>query len=274
MAKKETGKAKTAGKKKEQCTKEVNTGNVIYSNWQIHPHLIDIGKLKTFGDVIWKRMTTKHEGDVLYYKLWNFWARAGYDVNSQAACFFRDYETANADTDALLKDVGFPWKKAETEEDVWNRIGMVWNWLKSNVQENNAEYSTLSSVASEWPSILDFAKYYKTHKKLVWAACFSKAHLFATLLSRMVYPRYRFAIAVAHHAENGAPPTATHVYVAAYVGERWYYLDPTAIDTVFPNYDNRHSIGVSSFTTVDYEHPYDILPVPLSGFGNVPYLPS
>lgn len=274
MAKKQTSETKAATKKKVSLEKKMNPGKVIYNGWQINPHIVDMGQFKTLGTVIWKHMPTKHEGDVLYYKLWNFWVRAGFKANSQSATFFRDYETANSDTDALLKDIGFPWKKAETEEEVWQRIGMVWNWLKNNVQDNNAEYGTISSVAGEWPSILDFAKYYKAHKHLVWAACFSKAHLFATLLGRMVYPRYRFAVAEAHHAENGAPPTATHVYVAAYVGERWFYLDPTAIYSVFPDYAHRHSIGVSSFTTVDYEHPYEIIPVPLSGFDAVPYLPA
>jgi hypothetical protein len=81
-------------------------------------------------------------------------------------------------------------------------------------------------------------------------------------------------VASAHHTENGAPPTATHVFVAVYVGERWYYLDPTAISTPFPDYAHRRSIGVGSFASVDYEHPYMMLPVPLSGFDGVPYLPA
>jgi hypothetical protein len=275
MAKKDTAKANAVEQTKVPLKTKVKTKNLIYENWQIHPHIADVQKeFKSSGNEIWKRLATKHEGNVLYYKLWNFWVRAGVVAEMRSSMFFRDYETANGDSDALLKAIGFPWKKAETEEEVWSRIGMVWNWLRSNVQDNNAEYATISSVSGEWPSILDFARYYKAHKHLVWAACFSKAHLFATLLGRMVYPRYRFAIAEAHHAENGAPPTATHVYVAVYVGERWYYLDPTAICTSFPDYTHRHSIGVSSFATVDYEHPYQIIPVPLSGFDGVPYLPG
>ena len=102
-----------------------------------------------------------------------------------------------------------------------------------------------------------------------------KGHLFATLLGRMVYPRFRFAIAEAHHSEGGAPPTATHVYGAVYVNERWFYLDPTAVYIKdFPDFKNRKSIGVDSFNTVDYEHPYMFIPVPLSGFERVPYLPE
>lgn len=88
----------------------------------------------------------------------------------------------------------------------------------------------------------------------------------------MIYPRYRFAIAESHHSEGGAPSTATHVYVAVYVAEHWFYLDPTAIHKKFPDYDHRKSIGEDSFTTVDYDHPYKIIPVPLSGFEYVPYL--
>jgi hypothetical protein len=244
-------------------------------NWSIHPEIMDrIPIPKGAGEAIWRSMSTKHEGSMLYWKLWNFWVRAGTTADTRSDHFFRDYEQANADLDALLRDVGFPWRKAETEQEVWERIGMVWNWLKNNVQVNNSEFGTISSMDGAWPSILDYARYYTGHGHLVWAACFSKAHLFATLLGRMVYPRYRFAIAEAHHTENGAPPTATHVYVAVYVGERWFYLDPTAVYSAdFPAYSDRRSIGVSSFTTVDYEHPYKIIPVPLSGFDRVPYLP-
>lgn len=83
-----------------------------------------------------------------------------------------------------------------------------------------------------------------------------------------------FSIAQTHHGESGTSPDATHVYVAAYVSERWFYLDPTEIAANFPDYARRHSIGVGSFSTVNYEHPYVIIPVPLSGFDGVPYLPA
>src|SRR5258706_13041483 len=68
------------------------------------------------GDPIWQHMATLHEGSVLYYKLWNFWVRAGVAADLRAGLFFRNYESANAQTHALLQDVGFPWAKAETEQ--------------------------------------------------------------------------------------------------------------------------------------------------------------
>lgn len=255
---------------------------IEYGEWEIHPHipastaLAPVALAPAPGTPVWKTMATKHEGNILYYKLWNFWVRAGVAADtSYISYFFRDYESANSNTDALLAAVGFPWRKAETEEEIWGRIGALWNWMRKNVEINNSEYITIPSVPDTWPSILDLAKYYVAHKKLVWAACFSKAHLFATLLGRVVYPRFRFGIASAHHTESGAPPTATHVFVGVYVADRWFYLDPTAVYSVdFPSYTNRKSIGVSSFTRVDYEHPYSFRPVPLSGFGNVPYLPK
>jgi hypothetical protein len=245
-----------------------------YNDWQIHPEILQLNKSITTQNAIWQGMATKHEGKVLYYKLWNFWVRAGTDADQPSDYFFKDYESTNAQTDALLGNIGFAWRKAETEKEVWDRMGLVWNWLRENVTVNNEAYSSISTTEG-WPSLLDYAKYYADNGNLVWAACFSKAHLFASLLGRVIYPRYRFAIASAHHAENGAPPTATHVYVAVYVAERWFYLDPTAVQGEgFPNFSQRKSIGVSSFATVDYEHPYKMLPIPLSGFTKIPYLPK
>ena len=247
-----------------------------YNNWEIHPELAQKVSTRTSTEnVIWKRLSTKHEGDVLYWKLWNFWVRSGTKADQRSTSFFRDYETANEDTDKLLESVGFEWRKAETEKEVWNRIGDVWAWLKSNVTYDSDAYNTITSLENSWPSILDFGKFYRQNGRLVWAACFSKAHLFATLLGRLVYPRYRFAIATAHHTENGAPATASHVYVAAYVKERWFYFDPTAVyQSEFPSFEMCKSIGVENFQSVDYQHPFKLIPVPLSGFNRVPYLPA
>ena len=224
----------------------------------------------------WQRMDTFHEGQILYHKQWNFWVRAGVWADMRASLFFRDYETATANSDELLRDCGFPWATAWTEEEIWARIGNVWQWLRDRVDDDGAAYGTISSDPSQWPSIIDYANYYMSHgRRLVWAACFSKAHLFATLLGRVVYPRYRFGIASTHHTESGAPPTASHVYVGVYVADRWFHLDPTAAPlTPFPAFAGRRSIGVDSFTSVDYEHPFDFIPVPLSGFTQVPHLPG
>jgi hypothetical protein len=224
----------------------------------------------------WQRMGTLHEGSVLYHKQWNFWVRAGVKADTiHLGDFFPYYESENAQTHTLLEDAGFTWSTAWTEEEIWSRIGRVWAWMRDRVSVDDAAYATILPASGTWPSILDLAAYYVAHGgRLVWSACFSKAHLFATLLGRVVYPRYRFGIALTHHTEGGAPATASHVYVAAYVADRWFYLDPTASPFEdFPVFANRKSIGVSSFTTVDYQHPFDFIPVPLADFDLVPYLP-
>lgn len=244
-----------------------------HEEWTAHPKAAITLPVTRVAGAIWRTMVTRYEGKVLYSKLWNFWVRATAQATIDNRVLFRDYEAANADTNALLADVGFPWGKAETDQEVWERMGMVWNWLRAHVKYDGVAYGTLSSVPGTWPSIRDYARYYATHGHLVWAACFSKAHLFVTLLGRMVYPRFRFGIAEAHHTENGAPPTATHVYAGVYVNNRWYYLDPTAIPArPFPDYAHKASIGI--LASVDYEHPHSFLPVPLSGFNGVPFLPG
>jgi len=252
--------------------KEMN--EVTFGEWGAHPEIVKALTFPTSPQAVWKKVLTKHEGAVLYFKLWNFWARAGAKADLRSDLFFRDYEQSNANTDRLLGDIGFPSVKAETEVEIWNRIGVVWTWLRNNVQVNDAEYATISSVSGSWPSVLDYARYYAAHGLLVWSACFTKAHLFATLLGRMVYPRYRFAIAEAHHAEGEYAPTAAHNYVAAYVAEHWFYLDPMAVyDAAFPDFEHRRSVGMASFRTVDYECPFGVIPLPLSGLLNVPHLP-
>ena len=247
---------------------------IDYGDPIFNPKIIETFKPILMAKAVWKKMPTKHEGNVLYHKLWNFWVRAGIQADLRSDLFFRDYEKQSPQITQLLKALGYPGTSAVSEIDIWERIGLVWNWLSQNVQQNPAAYVKISSQPNSWPSIDDFAAYFSTHGSLVWAACFSKAHLFASLLGRLVDARYRFGIASAHHTEGNVPSTASHVYAAAYVDDRWFYLDPTEVTTqVFPVFNQRASLGVAAFATVDYEHPFDFIPLPQSTFAAVPYLP-
>ena len=225
------------------------------------------------GDAIRRRETTLHEGDVLYLKYWNYWVRAGERAEDRLHLFFPDFENPNPRIFRMIDDIGVTTAPSSGERHIWEKIAGVWQWLGDNVTNDGDEYATIGTHEG-WPSIDDYAAYYEAHGHLVWAACFSKAHLFATILGRVGIPRWRIAIATAHHTEGGAPPTASHVFVAVYVAERWFYLDPTFVFAVaeFPGFDHKGSIGL--FETVDYQHPFETIPIPLSGFDRVPLLPE
>jgi hypothetical protein len=218
-------------------------------------------------------LETMYEGSVQYDKLWNFWVRHGVQATVNNSNF-RDYEAANAHTKALLRAItGGVVYFRETEETVWWEIGKLWNWLKANIPVPGGDFQIPSSVPDTWPSILDYAKYYVEHRHLAWTMCFSRAHLFATLLGRMMgqHHRFRFGIAAARYPHEGT--LAQHDFVGAYVSDRWFYLDPTAVfnqNVTFPDYAHRQSIGAA--TGADYEHPYYFIPLPLSELNGVPYL--
>ncbi len=243
-----------------------------YGAWETHP---DVVVPAVSGGRIahpeMKSMNTMHEGSVKYLKFWNFWVRAGTPAMKPDDDFFHQYESGSDPVIKLIGAVGAATQWPSTEEEVWGRISTVWNWLGANVRVDNVAYSSLTT-ADRWPSIEEFAAYYAAHHELVWSACFSKAHLFALLLGR-VLPRWHVLIASAHHTEGGAPPTASHVYVGVYLTDRWYYLDPTAVSAgPLPTFSKRKSVGI--FKTVDYEHPFSAIPVPLSPLNQVPHLPA
>ena len=155
-----------------------------------------------------RSMATKHEGAVTYLRHWNFWVRAATPAQTDKPdYYFHDYENGSASTRALVAALGVATAWPRTEEEVWARIAAVWAWLGANVRIDGDAYSGLTS-ADRWPSIAEFAAYYAAHSELVWSACFTKAHLFATLLGR-VLPRWHVTIVSGHHTENGAPPTAS-----------------------------------------------------------------
>jgi hypothetical protein len=59
---------------------------IEYGRWEIHPCIAE-GMLAApgAGTVVWKRMAIKHEGEVLYYKLWNFLVRVGTTAEQAAS---------------------------------------------------------------------------------------------------------------------------------------------------------------------------------------------
>jgi hypothetical protein len=218
-----------------------------------------------------QRVTTLHEGEVLYLKYWNYWVRAGVRADDRADHFFPDFENPNTRIFDMISDIGVTTAPSNGEIHIWEKIRTVWAWLGANVVSNSSEYGTISASGG-WPSIDEYAAYYEAHGNLVWAACFSKAHLFASILGRVGIPRWRIMSITAHHTENGAPPTASHVFVAVYVNEKWYYLDPTWVYAVpaLPDFISIGSVGL--FTTVDYRYPFKGIPIPLSGFTRIPML--
>ncbi len=245
---------------------------LVYGPWEIHPDRVRLTVPKE--PVAHPEMTslqTMYEGAVTYLKFWNFWVRAGTPATEPADDFFHDYESGSGQVLDLISAVGAATRWPRTEEEVWDRISTVWSWLGANVRVDIEAYGGLI-VDDRWPSIDEFAAYYAAHHELVWATCFSKAHLFATLLGR-VLPRWHVLIATACHTEGDAPPLASHVYVGVYLTDRWYYLDPAFVYSgPLPDFAHRSSVG--GFETVDYQHPFGAIPAPLSPLDKVPYLPA
>lgn len=250
--------------------KNSETNVTKYGSWEISPEikLQSMKAVRTTNPEM-TALKTMYEGTVTYLRFWNFLVRAGTPAHKPTEYFFHNYESGSRQVAHLLRAVGAPTSWPRTEKEIWKRISTVWNWLGANVDIDTTAYSTITS-ADRWPSIDEFAEYFADHHKLAWSACFSKAHLFAVLLGR-VLPRWHVMIASAHHTEGGAPPTASHVYVGVYLSGRWLYLDPTAVYSYsLPTFAKRRSIGI--FNKVDYQHPFSARPVPLSPLDQVPYL--
>jgi len=64
---------------------------VKYEGWEIHPELaVKLPPPPPTEHVIWRSMSTKHEGNVLYWKLWSFWVRTCTRADMRSDTFFRD----------------------------------------------------------------------------------------------------------------------------------------------------------------------------------------
>jgi hypothetical protein len=243
-------------------------------DWTVFPHLpevaVDLSGLEVMGaKPAFQDMPTLYEGVVRYWKLWNFWARPVPTLDPKP--FFPAYEQASTDLANLLAAIAVPSSAASSEEIAWNRIRAVWQWLAQHTKVDATAYAALLPAGGTgWPSIQAYAQHYAAHGYLPWAACFSRAQVMATILGRLI-PRWRVAIAEAHHTEGGAPPTASHVFIAAYVDASWFYFDPTFVQSIqIPAFAQRASVG--TYTLVDYTHPHSAIPVPGSPLDRVPYV--
>ena len=181
---------------------------------------------------------------------------------------FKDKPTGQFYTD--LAEIATREEVNNTIFGVWNRIRSVWNWIEKNTEVDNDEYKKiLDAAAGTWPSPKEYGDYFNEHGKLPLAACFSKAHVFCTLLFWAGIAPWRFGIASAPFQVGSK--IANHEYTAVYLGNLWYPLDLTAVYNRKLLAEPIHN--VKSLSNVDYAHPTKYRPyppgLPLTG---VPYM--
>ena len=217
-----------------------------------------------------QQFETRYEGSIWYLQYDGLWYRERGTVTPADDYFFLNYESTAPAVMRLLRDAGYDGRPATDDRQVWEKTRQVWDFLRTNARAQRPD-ERVNLRDDGWPSIEEHAAFYQRTGDVAWAACFSKAHLFANLLGRMGIPRDRILVATAHHTEGGAPPTASHVFVLLYVGDRWYYLDPTACYAQsMPTFERRRSIG--TLASVDYRHPFQVLQLPGAAGGAVPMI--
>lgn len=188
-------------------------------------------------------METLYEGSITYLKFWNFWVRAATPVTPDWDFFFHDYESAAPEVWRMLGDVGAPPPGQGAKKTFGNVSCESGTGLGTTSEQTTPHTEILSMQSGAGPPSRSSPATMMRRGEIVWAACFSKAHLFATFLGR-VLPRWHTTVVSAHHTDGGVPPTASHVYVGVYLTNRWYYLDPTAIPAgPLPGFNSRGSLG-------------------------------
>lgn len=197
------------------------------------------------------------------------WARLGGAVVSNDQFFFPGFWQTNDRIIAMLHSIGVGTAPACSGEEIWARASAVWAWLRVH-----AAAGPPSGYGSpdRWPSLDEMASMYERFGLVPWYACFSRAHLFATLLGSVGIPADHVAIASAHYPYDNENGYAQHVYVALRVDRRWYYLDPGYVSTLaaLPPYENRASHGLRA--GCQYSYPYEVVILPGSGLDTVPML--
>lgn len=246
-------------------------------------------------------VNTMYEGETLYMPLWNYWVRTAsyqFDVDERfgdrRGRFFVNADDDSADTNALVSAINPP-QLVTTDADRRDLLYGVFDWLSDHTtllmsdtaKLGGESYDEIYADAKQrggWPELSEYANCFVRHGKIGWAACFSKAHVMANILVRCGMPRWRIGIAYAHHTEGGAPPTASHVYVAVYNFDAWWVVDPTfaqpshpKIVPAFAEFARRglpvpDGVDIMRFALVDYQKPFQISVPGGSVLTHVPFL--
>ena len=72
-----------------------------------------------------------------------FLGTCGHSRNHSDRHFFHNYDSGTTQVWDLISAVSAPIAWPQTDEEVWNRISTVWNWLGSDVKVDNVAYNTL-----------------------------------------------------------------------------------------------------------------------------------
>jgi hypothetical protein len=183
-----------------------------------------------------------------------------------------------ADVIALHKAVGVTVKPGATPEQVWEAARSIIDWHHKHARQDIDEYLAMMkadrpATSEDWPTIAQIARYYARKRELVYAACFSEAHLVFQLFRICGLPTEDFGIASARWVKAGDPKaTPEHVYLGLRVSGDWYYIDPSA--KLPPPYAKRASVGrsVGLPPGCDYAHPHSFVVVAGARFQAIPLL--
>ncbi|HOW97822.1 MAG TPA: hypothetical protein P5567_02610 [Kiritimatiellia bacterium] len=199
----------------------------------------------------------------------SWWARMGGRVVRNDAAYFPGFWQTNDRIIAMLQSIGVGTAPVCSGEDIWARAAAVWVWLRDHARPGPS-YGYGSP--DRWPSLDEMAAMYERFGTVPWYACFSRAHLFATLLGSVGIPADHVAIASAHYPYDNENGYAQHTYVALRVDRRWYYLDPSYVNTLaeLPPYGQRASYGLRA--GCQYSYPYEAVVLPGSSLDTVPML--
>jgi hypothetical protein len=203
-----------------------------------------------------RQFRTLHEGLVgyeAYYQSRPFescwWARVGGEVTRDPSAFFDLRHTP--DVDRLVAAIGLPAERTNDSREIWRRVTTVWGWLRENQlngrDRNYAAAQRFLADLHRWPALAEVATMYVRFGGIVWGTCMSRAQMFATLLAAVGVPHERFGIAEA----RWKPEYSQHMYVALFLNQRWFYLDPTYIEDELRS-DVPSSVGRGA---ADYVHP-------------------
>ncbi len=170
---------------------------------------------------------------------------------------FPELDERSRNIDVLVWRITEKWlyDRPSSDEVIWMRFRRLWNWGKSNIRQDIDELSRLSGDRGGRPSISDMTLAERRLGYVPTGTCYATAHTYATLMARIGIPRDRFAIATAYYGE-----TASHVYLALYISDEWYYFDPSFVRSApeLPiTLSNIQSVG-SVDLGVDYPHPISL----------------
>ncbi|MCF8388886.1 MAG: hypothetical protein K9G58_15140 [Bacteroidales bacterium] len=183
-------------------------------------------------------LVMSHNMGMVYYMFNNIYNYRNDGDIMQGDDLFPDINQQSDTINMLLDEIGAGTSTTTDDSVLYEKIGIVWNWLLDNHWYDPDDPSWIKAneylTASGYPSLQRIASTFFRFDCVPWSTGISRPQILTTLLYRSGFPLNRLLLAK-HRPRLRESQYFTSL---AFIHNRWLYFDPAYCINPLPSYEN------------------------------------